>query len=400
MQKTQLQNLYHKHEKHTLKHCMRTMNILINASNLKAGGGLQVADSICKSLNQYPAHRFTVVLSTFFPNTAGEIKNYPNVEVHTYNVKNNLQTLLFGRDKFLDSLVEKNKIDVALTVFGPSRWNPRCKHLSGFALSFLVMPESPYFQRMNWKEKLQATFRNKLWEVYFRRSAKYFFTENPMISERVERLFKGSKVFTVTNYYNQVFDQPENWVEHLLPKFNGISLLNISTPYPHKNLNIAIDILKVMRSKHPDLHLRFVYTIEESDMPKLPADMKENFLFIGRVNVEECPSLYQQCEISFQPTLLECFTASYPEAMRMERPIVTTSMPFAQGLCGKAAAYYSPLNAEAAAESIYKVATDSDYRKQLIDSGKEQLKTYDTYNDRARKLIELCAKLAKEEYSF
>lgn len=371
------------------------MNILINASNLKKGGGLQVADSICKLLDKFSQHNFIVVLSTFFQKTKEEIRPYSNVMVYTYNVKNNLQTLVFGRDKFLDGLVELNKIDIAITVFGPSRWNPCCKHLSGFALSFLVMPESPYFKRMGWKEKLMSKLKNKLWEVYFLRSTKYFYTENPKISERVEKLFKGSKVFTITNYYNQVFDQPQKWVEHPLPKFDGISLLNISTSYPHKNLSIAIDILRVMANKHPDLQLRFVYTISETDMPELPSEMKDNFLFIGKVNVDECPSLYQQCEISFQPSLLECFTASYPEAMRMERPIVTTSMAFAQGLCGKAAAYYSPLSAEAAADVIYKVATDAEYRQKLVEAGKEQLKTYDTYDDRAKKLIELCEELVE-----
>ena len=75
--------------------------------------------------------------------------------------------------------------------------------------------------------------------------------------------------------------------------------------------------------------------------------------------------------------------------MRMERPIVTTSMAFAQGLCGKAAAYYSPLSAEEAAEAIYNVASDAEYRNQLVEAGTEQLKTYDTYDERAKKLTEL-----------
>lgn len=369
------------------------MNILINASNLKKGGGLQVADSICKSLNQFPQHNFIVVLSSFFPKTGEEIEHYTNVKVYTYNVKNNLQTLIFGRDKFLDGIVEQNKVDVAMTVFGPSRWNPKCKHISGFAMPFLVLPESPYFKRLDLKEKIKVSFRIFLWDLYFRRSTKIFFTENPMISERVEKRFKGCKVYTVTNYYNQVFDQPKQWVKCPLPKFDGISLVNISTPYPHKNLNFAIDILKVMKIKHPELRLRFVYTIEEKDMINLPAELKDNFMFIGKVNVDECPSLYQQCDIAFQPTLLECFTASYPEAMRMGKPIVTTSLAFAKGICGKAAAYYSPLDAEEAAEAIYKVATDDEYRKQLVEAGKEQLKTYDTYDERAKKLIELCEEI-------
>lgn len=372
------------------------MNILINSSNLKAGGGLQVADSICKSLNQFPQHKFVVVLSSFFPSTGKEIENYDNVVVHTYNIKNSMQTLIWGRDRYLDDLVVQNEIDVVLTVFGPSRWNPRCPHLCGFALSFLVMPESPYFIRMKTFDKVKSNLKNKLWELFFQRSTNYFYTENPLISERLAQRFKGSKVYTVTNYCNQVFDHPEKWVSHTLPKFDGVSLINISTPYPHKNLNIAIDILKFMKIRHPEFRLRFVYTMEEKDMCHIPDDLKDNFLFIGKVNIDECPSLYQQCDIAFQPTLLECFTASYPEAMRMEKPIVTTSLAFAKGICGKAAAYYSPLDAEEAAERIYEVATNVDYRQKLIIEGKAQLLTFDTYDDRAKKLIGLCEMISRE----
>ena len=372
------------------------MNILVNASNLKAGGGLQVADSICKSLCHFPQHKFLVVLSTFFPKTGKEIENNDNVEVYIYNIKNNIQTLIFGRDKYLDGLVEYNQIEVVLTVFGPSRWNPRCVHISGFAMPHLVFPESPFFSRLYWNEKIRISLRICMLDYYFRRSTHFFVTENPMVSERVSKRFKGSKVYTVTNYYNQVFDQPEKWVSHKLPEFDGVSLINISTPYPHKNLNIAIDILKFMKIRHPEFRLRFVYTMEEKDMCHIPDDLKDNFLFIGKVNVDECPSLYQQCDIAFQPTLLECFTASYPEAMRMEKPIVTTSLAFAKGICGKAAAYYSPLDAEDAAERIYEVATNVDYRQKLIIEGKAQLLTFDTYDDRAKKLIGLCEMISRE----
>lgn len=41
------------------------MNILINASNACVGGGVQVADSICRELYKFPTHQFTVVLSDY-----------------------------------------------------------------------------------------------------------------------------------------------------------------------------------------------------------------------------------------------------------------------------------------------------------------------------------------------
>lgn len=72
------------------------MNFLINCTNLKVGGGLQVADSICCSLNKYPQHWFVVVLSSFLADTGERIKDHENVVLYQYNVKNNLSTLLFG----------------------------------------------------------------------------------------------------------------------------------------------------------------------------------------------------------------------------------------------------------------------------------------------------------------
>lgn len=47
----------------------KSCTILINASNLKKGGGLQVADSICILLNEYKQHQFVVVLSRYMIST-------------------------------------------------------------------------------------------------------------------------------------------------------------------------------------------------------------------------------------------------------------------------------------------------------------------------------------------
>ncbi|MBR1631280.1 MAG: glycosyltransferase family 1 protein, partial [Paludibacteraceae bacterium] len=61
---------------------------LINCSNLKRGGALQVADSICSQLNRYAEHQFVVVLSDALYNTGRRIAGYPNVEIHTHTIRN------------------------------------------------------------------------------------------------------------------------------------------------------------------------------------------------------------------------------------------------------------------------------------------------------------------------
>lgn len=370
------------------------MRFLINASNLKAGGGVQVADSVCCQLYRFKIHQFVVVLSPYMNSTKDRLTGIDNVKVFTYEILNDFKAIILGKDDFLDKLVKDNKIDAVLTVFGPSRWRPKVKHLSGFALPQLVIPESPYFQRMGKVERLKWWWWCKIRKWSLKRSADYFWTENPYISARLSKLFNIKDVYTVSNYYNQVFDNQSKWIQTIkLPAFEGCTCLSVFAPNAHKNIGIIEGIVKYLRIVHPDFKIRFVLTCKKEQWP-LDDDVINNVVYIGKTEVAECPNLYLQSDIMFMPTLLECFTATYPEAMRMEKPIVTTDLEFARGLCGEAACYYDAVNPEAAGEAIYKVASDKDYYKHLVEQGKKQLLTYGDYKQRADKLISLLETIA------
>lgn len=365
------------------------MKILINASNLKVGGGIQVADSICGQLYRFTQHQFVVVLSNYMTKTKERIREFKNIEVVNYDVRNSFETLVFGRDKFLDSLVEKRAVECVVTIFGPSRWNPKVRHISGFAMPHLVLGNSPYFKELRGFNKLKSRLKNAMLDVYFRRSTNEFYTENPYISDLLACKWPSKRIYTITNYYNQIFDNPQAWQHVDLPKFDGTTLLCVSANYPHKNLSIARRIAYYLRDKYPSFRFRFVFTIS-SEQYDVPDELKEYFVLLGKVDISECPSLYEQADIAFQPSLLECFTATYPEAMRMSRPIITTDLEFARGLCGDAALYYSPLSAEQAAECIFRLSHDADLARQLIETGQKQLTHFDNYAERAQKIISLC----------
>lgn len=374
------------------------MNTLINCSNLKSGGGLQVADSVVCMLHLYSQHKFVVVLSSYMNDTLRrlQIQHASNIRIVTYNINNNFSTIVHGRDAFLDALVVQEKIDAVLTVFGPSRWNPKCKHLSGFAMPHLVLPESPFFTRMGYFERAKHRIRSRLLLYFFYRSAEWFWTENQYISERLQKQLSLKKIYTVSNCCNQVFDNPSQWRhDKRLSSFDGVTCLTISAYYAHKNFEILIDIALILQDKHPEFKFRFVLTLTEDQLP-IPDAIRNHFIFLGKVDVTECPSLYEQSDIMLLPSLLECFSASYPEAMKMGVPIVTTDVEFAYGLCGNAACYYSAVDPEAAAEAIYKVATDKEYAAQLVANGKEQLKKFDNYEQRADKLIKILEEIVNE----
>lgn len=362
---------------------------LINASNLKAGGGLQVADSICGMLVKIEKHKFIVVLSSYLQMTLKRVGNEDNILAYCYDVPNSISTIFLGRDSFLDSLVEKYHVDAVLTVFGPSRWKPRVPHLSGFAIPHLLIPESPYFKRISWKERMRLKIYGSILKWSLKRSANYFWTENPFTSKRLHKLLKSKNVYTISNYYNQVFDHVDLWTRSItLPEFNGATCLSISSPSSHKNFGIIEGIVRYLRGRHPEFKVRFVLTCTVEQWP-MAEDVRKNVIYVGKTDVSECPYLYEQADIMFMPSLLECFTATYPEAMKMEVPIVTSDLEFARGLCGDAACYYNSIDPEAAAEAIYKVATDRYYAKQLVENGKNRLLTFDNYEQRADRLIKI-----------
>lgn len=379
------------------------MNILINGSNLCGGGGAQVANSLCCSLNNFEEHHFIVVLSRFLKQTADQINTYSNVTLIEYSYPpKDIKSFFTGRNAFLDNLVEAEHVNCVLTIFGPMKWQPKCPHLCGFALSQLLIPESPYFLRMNIVDLIKIKLRIMVWKYIFLRSADYFYTENPLITERLKKLFPDKNIYTITNYYNQLFDLPEKQKYHKLPDFDGWQILNVGSSGPHKNLSISIEIARVLHCHHFDeitntnkKNFRFVFTINEHEMPPIPDELKIHFLFIGKVDISELPSIYEQCDIVFQPSLLECFTAVYPEAMRMVKPIVTTDLEFAKGLCGDAAVYYSATDANSAANQILYLINSDVARIQLVNNGFLELKKFDDYNQRINKILAICEDIAQ-----
>ena len=212
------------------------MRLLINASNLKQGGGVQVADSICQYLDRYPDFYFEVVLPPIMENTIKIVSGFPNVSVTVYSIRDTVGSILFQRDSVLDSLVKNRQIDAVLTVFGPSRWRPSVPHLSGFARAQLLPMDTPFFKTISIREQI----RNKFIRWSFSRCADNYWTENPSISNLLKKAFPKKKIFTVSNNYNQIFDNKTLWKEHLLSPFRGITLLTVTNAYPHKNLALAI----------------------------------------------------------------------------------------------------------------------------------------------------------------
>lgn len=364
------------------------MNILINASTQRVGGGLQVANYVIKAILDYPIHHFVVVTSTdvLIPDC---VRNSSHIKIIVFNFDTyTWQLLNGGHHKFLDKIVKDEIIDKVYSIFGPTYWHPKVPHVCGFAYPHYIYKDSPYFTIIPLKLKLRVYLELIIKKISFGRDVDIYITENADVSEKLRILFPQKKVYTVTNYYNPIFDQPQSWDKSInLPAFSGVTLLTIAANYPHKNLRVIKDVVCQLKEMYPAFCFRFVLTAKEDDMPELKG--LPNVYFIGPLSINQCPHVYEQATFMFLPTLLECFSASYVEAMRMEVPILTSDIGFARGLCGDAAEFFDPIDAQDIANKIYVLSMDKKRMSTLVENGKKRLLSFDNNEMRIKKYLEI-----------
>jgi glycosyltransferase involved in cell wall biosynthesis len=97
----------------------------------------------------------------------------------------------------------------------------------------------------------------------------------------------------------------------------------------------------------------------------------------------------------FLPTLLECFSASYAEAMQLNKPIITSDMGFAHTVCKDAALYVNSMDADDIASKIIELSTSYELQQDLVSKGVKRLEVFGSSHDRAKRYLEICEALIK-----
>ena len=373
------------------------MKLIINTATLRFGGAIQVALSLIQECRHFPDHEYHVFVGGGVGQSLNK-REFP-ANFHFYDFDFGPVSLLkipviASR---LSALEAKIKPDCVFTTSGPSYWRPKTLHLMGYNLPLYIYQESPYLKNLAIKNRLRIWLRRKLHFWFFRRDADAYIVQTDDVNQRVRKALGAEKVLTVSNTHSGYYANPKTFPEKLPSRQPGeIRLLTLTAYYAHKNIEIIPELIRELK-KRGHHNLRFVLTIDQENYNRIFGNEFENeVLTLGPVNPEECPSLYNECDLMFLPTLAECFSASYPEAMVMEKPIITTDLGFARNICQDAALYFEPTSPVAAADAIEKLLKDNKLRQTLIENGKKRLPHFDTPAERARKILDICRQLAEE----
>lgn len=367
------------------------MRVLFDCSNITVGGGIQVANSFLKYAFKSSEVKYCFLLSK---QAYESLTEADKASVKDLNVINTNPYTLIPGHKSIQKIrtIERNfGPDLTFTLFGPAYWKSKVPHLVGFARPHYILHHSPFF-RIGKNSKLirYMRFLEFIHNYLFRINSDFLFVENESMLNSLQKKYL-KKVFYIPNTYNQVF---ENHVpEEKLKSNSEFRLLTISSNYPHKNLDSIPLVSTILERKYPDFRFKFIVTIKE-DADKISTD---HISYVGSVGIEECPKLYQDSDAMYLPTLLECFSASYVEAMYMKLPILTSDLDFLKSICSDAALYFDPLNAENIADQIYSLASDKEKQNSLIEKGKHRLAIFGTPKDRYDSFVKLFLKIIGEQ---
>lgn len=355
---------------------------------------MQVAHSFIEELQTITADNDYCFIISSAVQSVIEPETYPDTfSFHLLNYN----TSLFLKDKSFEHEVteieQAFRPDVVFTLFGPPYWRPSVPHLCGYAIPHFIYENSPFYHKISFIDKVKWKLLGKLKFISLQRDCDYYVTETQDVANRLSKKLSitGSKIFTVGNTCNAIFDEQERWesVSEKIETAKGFKLLTISKFYTHKNLSVIPDVIDYLCSEYPGFDFTFIVTVDEDNFKPLKKNQRKHLLCLGNVKIEECPMLYQKSDALFLPTLLECFTVSYLEAMKMNKPILTSDLPFAHDICDDAAVYFDPMDPEQIGEEIMGLAKDEYMQKNIVSRGQKRLKNFGTAADRAQKYLDI-----------
>lgn len=169
-------------------------------------------------------------------------------------------------------------------------------------------------------------------------------------------------------------------------------VLSVGTVQPRKNYSRLIQALATIRSRGCDVDLviaggkgwledEIYQTVENSGI-------KDHIHFIGFVDENDLPSLYQGAICLAFPSLYEGFGLPVLEAMASRIPVVTSNVSSLPEVAGDAAILVNPYDVEELAEALWNVIYDGELRKSLINKGLMRARQF-TWEKSARQLLQV-----------
>jgi glycosyltransferase involved in cell wall biosynthesis len=362
------------------------MRIAFNMVSLHTGGGNRIAKNLLLSLENHPEHEYLIII----PVDKGFDYILEKSRLSfTVIRKPHRKTSFLGRLWFdnvqIPRYIRSFKADVLISLTNISTFFPPVPHILLFHHPHFVYPESLYYRMIGKVER----FRKIMEKICFRltlRGSTITVVQTPVSKERLITHYasdiKPEAVRVIPHSAIPITPEPVHSFTYSYDK-NTFYIFSPTRYYPHKNLELLekiaqklikmnISDIKFLMTLDPEHDKRSALFLNKISRPPL----SKYFDNLGFIPTECLEDIYHHSQAVIVPSLLESQSFSYLEALHFHKPILTTDMDFAHVVCGLAAWYFSPEEAEAWAEGIAELKKNPLKREEMKKASAARAKEY------------------------
>ena len=361
------------------------INLLINFSTLKSGGGQNVALNFLYSIETKPLEGVTCIYLV-----AKDSETHRYIEekgCHMYIVapRNALKRVLF-EFFFGWYFLKKNKIDIVYSYFGYAWFPRRWPQIAGSADSNLYYPEIDFWGRYSRLSRIKRALVDRYRLFGVKRSDAVVF-ENAALEDRARQIYKLNETRVIKPSifvnYNQI-----NFDLSLPGHPNAKRGLFLCGWHLNKNIMLIPSLAAEIRRRNREFIFILTAPPDNSNFHAEFADLVrkhnvEDMMFLtGPVQKDQLSSLYGQIDYVFLLSKLESFSNNIIEAWHFGKPLLISDEPWARAICQDAAMYANRDSVGDIVDRLCDLLDAMDVRKRILDCGKAMLRSYPSIQER------------------
>jgi len=336
------------------------MNLLLNAANLRHGGGRTVALQL---INGVAPLRTEDTLYVMVPQQEGFESLAKHRNIILLPIPESFHSSWLVKLRYMHHIFpnwcKKLRIDKVMSLGNtafPTRKRPQLVYIQ---LPQMAYPDSQAWKTMNAKAFLLNSLMDQYVAFHMRYASSYAVQTLVMKSRLTERFkLPEDRVFIIPN---APIEPEVDSVEPLEMPIKPLKLLFLSRYYPHKSFEILPELAQLL--KEQNLPITITITISEKEASGAAKVLEalrgfDNIINIGPVEIKEVGRLVNAHHGIFHPSLMESFSGAYSEALLHRRLIFTSHYDFATELLGDAAFYFDPLKPEHIVSTLKSVLDD------------------------------------------
>ncbi len=304
---------------------------------------------------------------------------------------------------FLPFYLKRNKISLLFCLgnfcplYSPVRTVVMLQNAGPFCSSINIRQVGLYkwlkLKVIGWLMKLSA--KRADYVIFVSKYLKKYFIKNYGFSDEQGTVIYHGRITEVSQGNKQAISTLEEF---------GISnpyILFVSHLYPYKNVPQLIEgferALRILNIERIQLIIAG-HVMNRKYLSKIRGGIERNGLkrrvrFLGQVTQQKLFGLYNNCLFFIFPSTCESFGNVLLEAMSSGSAILCSKLSVMPEICGDAALYFDPYNANDIAEKIVLMIKDGNLRETLRQKALKRAKEFPIWEEVARRTLEVFEKV-------